>query len=898
MKNKKNDKVVKKEKSNRRIKTVLTIITIIIIILLLLKACGKGKGEVTFSGSETIILEFGEVIDPHSIKITENGKEIRILPNIDISEVDYTKLGKYPITVSYTDKKGRTYEEKRYVEIKDTTPPIILLKGSNPLTIPLKSKYNEPGYEVFDNYDKLEDIIVEVIGEVDITKVGEYIITYTATDTSGNKSVVTRKVIVAEEKTTKKPPVTPPPTPPVEPPVQPPTNTTTGVTTLQLKGTSTMYLEYLTVYTEPGYTATDTVDGDITWKVRTEGGVNTAVLGTYLITYEVANSKGAITFVTRKVIVKDTVSPVLEINGPATIYIEQDAEYIDLGATAVDNHDGVIPVIVYNPVDTEYLGTYYVIYTATDSSGNESQKVRTVIVVDPTIPEITVEEPTFYITGANPLVGEPFDYFMRGVSAYDIKDGDLTDKIYFIIDLVDDPGSEPFECHIEDKAACGEWFGSEAIIEGAYHIEYFVVDSDGHDAIPKTKTVNVIYDPRGESTYSTTLPTKDNVIAYIETNREIDTPDGWTKIDETHFSKEYDDNYVGEVLICYTVDTVSICSYVNIEILNIDKTLLSASVEYSTTAQTNRDVIATIVTNKLVSTPDGWTKIDDTHYAKTYTDNTASPESVTLTDIVGNTDTVTVSVSNIDRIPPVITIIGDAVMEFELGGTYIDEGATALDDVDGPVAVVTTSNLNLSIPGTYYIIYKAVDSAGNIAVETREITIIGATYFAILNPDVYLKNGTIGQLMVLRTFEDVTTQVEGYTHNFNSSTTGNKVLEIRKDGVLLTTVAYVVVDNFGTQSFLRLFGPEGGKVKIEFYSHAANFHVEYYYSPVPLVNPMVDINGLTPHHIDLPNGIPGYQQNKNKWTEINVSGWASGYYYFVAIESSDKNDDYKLLYLP
>ena len=44
----------------------------------------------------------------------------------------------------------------------------------------------------------------------------------------------------------------------------------------------------------------------------------------------------------------------------------------------------------------------------------------------------------------------------------------------------------------------------------------------------------------------------------------------------------------------------------------------------------------------------------------------------------------------LDTTPPVITVLGNNPETIEPGATYTDAGATALDDFDGAVAVVTT----------------------------------------------------------------------------------------------------------------------------------------------------------------------------------------------------------------
>ena len=60
--------------------------------------------------------------------------------------------------------------------------------------------------------------------------------------------------------------------------------------------------------------------------------------------------------------------------------IECGSGFTDPGASATDDIDGNISVNISNGVSATEVGTYEVIYTATDSSGNTSSETRTVFV--------------------------------------------------------------------------------------------------------------------------------------------------------------------------------------------------------------------------------------------------------------------------------------------------------------------------------------------------------------------------------------------------------------------------------------------------------------------------------------------------------------------------------------
>ena len=98
----------------------------------------------------------------------------------------------------------------------------------------------------------------------------------------------------------------------------------TTVPIITLLGSNPQIIEVGTAYAELGATATDNYDGDITASIVIDAtAVNTSVLGSYFVTYNVTDSEGnAATQVTRTVTVVDTTAPVITLVGandsPAT----------------------------------------------------------------------------------------------------------------------------------------------------------------------------------------------------------------------------------------------------------------------------------------------------------------------------------------------------------------------------------------------------------------------------------------------------------------------------------------------------------------------------------------------------------------------------------------------------
>lgn len=150
-----------------------------------------------------IIIQYTSIkFDFSNVKTIEVGNDYKVgatFFNRDVSSqveksgnINNQVVGKYVIEYSYTTFMNLTKSETIEVEVVDKEAPVITLIGNSKLTLPLGSKYIEQGYNVSDNYTK--SVSVEITGEIDTNKAGTYYKTYTAEDSSGNKSSVKRTI--------------------------------------------------------------------------------------------------------------------------------------------------------------------------------------------------------------------------------------------------------------------------------------------------------------------------------------------------------------------------------------------------------------------------------------------------------------------------------------------------------------------------------------------------------------------------------------------------------------------------------------------------------------------------------------------------------------------------------
>ena len=145
-----------------------------------------------------------------------------------------------------------------------------------------------------------------------------------------------------------------------------------------------------------------------------------------------------------------------------------------------------------------------------------------------------------------------------------------------------------------------------------------------------------------------------------------------------------------------------------------------------------------------------FTKTGDT-YTATYQVIAATAEGPITYDIDTLTDSAgqsfnppeTNSPFTVDRIAPVITLIGDSPLTLEVGDTYTDPGATA---DTGETVTASPTTVDVTTAGDYTITYTATDAAGNIGTKERVVSVIIDTVGPLLVTS--LPTGTVLDITV------------------------------------------------------------------------------------------------------------------------------------------------------
>jgi len=147
---------------------------------------------------------------------------------------------------------------------------------------------------------------------------------------------------------------------------------------LSLKGESYVVLNYKDEYSDEGSI------GKIFWfvdqSVNVKGSVDTSVLGTYVLEYQITFGDNTRT-VTRTVEVKDLEEPSIIAYQDNLISIFQGGKFSYPSIVIEDNYDDVKDIVVkYEVIDLMHITTHFAKITATDTSGNVGVYIQPVAV--------------------------------------------------------------------------------------------------------------------------------------------------------------------------------------------------------------------------------------------------------------------------------------------------------------------------------------------------------------------------------------------------------------------------------------------------------------------------------------------------------------------------------------
>lgn len=256
---------------------VLSIIGICVIILFCLFSTVawpkiSGKPVLSLNGAAEITVAAGEAYQDEGATATLLGKNVNDRIYVT-GEVDTSKPGTYEVDYN-VDGRWQTYTVSRTVIVADQTPPEIILNGDVSVTVDQIEDYEEPGAAAADNCDG--DLTSALRISMEQINDYTYCVTYEAVDKAGNAASVKREVIIHD---------------PVAPEIT-------------LNGEESVTLKEREKFEDPGVTALDDRDGDISDSVVRTGYIDIYRPGTYTVTYTVQDAGGNQAQISRTVTVE------------------------------------------------------------------------------------------------------------------------------------------------------------------------------------------------------------------------------------------------------------------------------------------------------------------------------------------------------------------------------------------------------------------------------------------------------------------------------------------------------------------------------------------------------------------------------------------------------------------
>lgn len=295
--------------------TSIIIFTAIIIISIIYNTLPR----LQLNGSKNITISYRQKYEEPGVIVKNANSKYMSRIRID-SNLDTKTIGNYYIDYSLKIS-GKTLHVRRNIKVIDDISPVIKLNGDQIIELSINKEYIEPGYTAQDEYDGDITNKVEVIGEVDTKKYGEYAIKYKVTDNNNNTTEVNRIVKIIDEEAPK-----------IICKTQYSVFKTNSENIIDCK-------------------AQDNFDGDITEKIEIIGEYDKRTPGIYDIKYKVKDDAGNKQEQEHKIVILN--EPQYQIK-KITINIEQE-EYIKQLKEIIDENDTNITIYTCMEDNNDYI---------------------------------------------------------------------------------------------------------------------------------------------------------------------------------------------------------------------------------------------------------------------------------------------------------------------------------------------------------------------------------------------------------------------------------------------------------------------------------------------------------------------------------------------------------------
>jgi len=522
-------------------------------------------------------------------------------------------------------------------------------------------------------------------------------------------------------------------------------------------------------YADEGAIAVDPEDGDITLsKLVTTGVLDTNVLNNYTITYNATDSLN-ISADTKTRIVRvvaacadgkdndhdgktdfaggdlgcegpndndENNAPVITVVGANPFSITQGGTFTDIGATAFDEEDGVIPaasILMTDTVDTSIVGSYTLHYNVSDSKGLAAAEKTRIVNVTPPVTECN--------DGIDNDGDGHVDFsgnieVVRDAGCDSSEDNDENEQPVITV-----LGDNPFEIHLgvtfidPSATAIDPEEGAITLVTtgvvdtnvlGTYTVTYDAADAKGLAADTKIRTVRVVtscsdgrdndgdeltdfpLDPGCSSSEDDSENAKPMITLLGDIVMNLVVGASYGEPNATVHDQE-DGQIDGKLVIFGTVNTAVAGAYV-IEYNATDSQDVAADTQSRTV-----NVTPAVCTQNCGGEPPAACSDGSDNDGDGFADFPRDPGCDSPQD-------------NDERdTGPTLTLLGADPMSITMDTTFADPGATAHDPEDGDItsSIVVSGLVNASVIGAYTLSYNVADAQGHAATPvTRTVNVV------------------------------------------------------------------------------------------------------------------------------------------------------------------------------
>lgn len=482
---------------------------------------------------------------------------------------------------------------------------------------------------------------------------------------------------------------------------------------LKLAGESKIHLNYGDPYVEEGYSAKD-IDGNVldTSTVTVTGEINSRKLGLQHLYYNFSHNGIPARTLKRSILVADNAEPEITLNGEDSIEVLQGTQFVDPGATATDNYDDAIEVASSEFFPTDGLQLHLdassipalqngdTLSEWLDRSGNSNHFIK------------TKGNPLYVEDGLN---GQPAVY-MDGTSLLTSTTSYSNKYTLVSVSQSDNLTWGRLISSQDQNFIYGyyNWWGRAQVVD-AFHPNGWATNYDVYN----TGSINLYTAISTGANYVSFLANGKNVVNWSQRNSSI----GHLQFGGWQAGSEMGSGYIGEAILYDRVLNEK-------ERQGIDARL---------TAKYRLEEAIPEYVNVPVNTQELGT------YHVVYR----------VPDSRGN---VAIAIRTVTVVPdpdaPVITLLGEATIEHEVGDAFTDPGHTLTEKGEtlDPDLVTVTGTVDDNTPGTYQLLYTykpykkahAADVTRYVVVRDTlapSITLQGENVVRIKVGDAYVEPG-------------------------------------------------------------------------------------------------------------------------------------------------------------